>query len=137
MEQEIQEREMRAFGEFQTKFNASASKYKYFEDVVTKAAFTPEMVIASRGMADPAAFIYAAAKTQGKEIERISQIQDRMVQAVELGKLEERMRRTRQATNAPRPLDTPRGDVTEKATKPRNIDDLIRLEDARRLKGRR
>ena len=64
------------------------------------------MVIATRGMQDPAAFIYAAAKTQAPELERISRIQDPISQVVELGRLEERMRKSRASVSqAPRPID--------------------------------
>lgn len=123
--------------EFEVKFNSGAAKYSDFESVVIGKAITPEMVIATKAMQDPAAFIYAAAKTQAPELERISKITDRFVQAVELGKLEERMRKSRViASSAPKPIDGVKGDFTDKQIKPKNIDDILREEDAKRFKGR-
>jgi len=77
-------------------------------------------------MEDPAAFLYAAAKFQGKELERISQMPDAFAQATELGRLEERMRKAKRSTGAARPLTPVKGDVGGKLPEPtKNIDNLI------------
>lgn len=124
--------------EFEIKFNTSAAKYPDFEQVVVGKPLTPEMVIATRGMADPAAFLYAAAKTQPQELERISKIQDRFVQAVELGKLEERMRRSKVShSSAPKPIDMVKGDMGDKDVRRRSVDDILREEESKRIRERR
>ncbi len=137
-QEQWQKQEQQRQAEFEVKFNSGAAKYADFEQVVIGKSLTPKMIIATRGMSDPAAFIYAAAKTQANELDRISKIGDQMAQAVELGKLEERMRKGKASTsNAPKPIESVKGDYTDKKIKPRNIDDIIRQEDAKRLKGRR
>ncbi len=142
-EQKLQEQQWRqqqeqAQAEFEVKFNSGAAKYPDFEQVVVGKSLTPQMVIATRGMADPAAFIYAAAKTQSTELERISKIPDAFAQAVELGKLEERMRKVKAASSgAPKPIDSIKGDAVERRNVPKSVDDILREEAAARSKGRR
>jgi hypothetical protein len=132
-----QQQEQETQANFEIKFNAGASKYKDFESVVMGKALTPQMVLATRGMSDPAAFIYAAAKTQAGELERISQINDRMVQAVELGKLEERMKKSRPVNSAaPKPIAGIKGDMVEAKQKPRSIDDILVADENARRKAR-
>lgn len=133
-----QEQAQRQQAEFEIKFNQGASKYSDFEQVVMGKPLTPQMVVATRGMNDPAAFIYAAAKTQSAELGRIAQINDPYVQAVELGKLEERMRKAKVVhSNAPKPIDAVKGDVTDKQVRPKNVDDLLREQEAKIRNGRR
>lgn len=136
-EQQWQQKAQEAQAQFEIKFNDGVAKYPDFETVVYGKALTPEMVLATRGMSDPAAFIYAAAKTQGKELERIAAIGDTMVQAVEMGQLAERMRKARsQVSQAPRPIEAPKGDISEKVERTRNIDDQIQREEQRLRKER-
>lgn len=128
-EAEWQQRMQHEQAEFEIKFNSGAAKYADFESVVVGKPLTPSMVIATKAMKDPAAFIYAAAKTQAHELERISKIEDKLVQAVEIGKLEERMRKGKaSSTGAPRPIESAKGDVVQDKVKPRNIDDILREE---------
>jgi hypothetical protein len=136
-QQRWQQQAQEAQAQFEIKFNDGVAKYADFEQVVYGKALTPQMVLATRGMNDPAAFIYAAAKTQGKELERIAQINDPMTQAVEMGQLAERMRKARSnVSQAPRPIEAPKGDVVEKVERTRNIDDQIRQEEQRLRKER-
>lgn len=112
--------------EFEIKFNSGAAKYADFERVVTGKSLTPDMVIATRGMDNPAAFIYAAAKTQPQELDRISRINDPYTQAVEMGRLEERMRKSRQqVSSAPKPFTAPQGESRTDKPKPRGVDDIL------------
>ncbi len=130
-----QEQELQA--KFEVKFNEGVSRYQDFETVVLNTPLTPQMVMATRGMSDPAAFIYAAAKNQSSELDRISKIYDPMTQAVELGKLEERMRKSKSvSSNTSRPIGTPKGDVSEKNTRSWSIDDKIRNDEAQKIKNR-
>lgn len=123
--------------EFEIKFNEGASKYSDFESVVYGKPLTADMVLATQGMNDPAAFIYAAAKTQPQELDRISKIQNPAIQAMELGRLDERMRKARtQTTSAPKPIEAVKGDVTEKKEKTWNIDDKLLGEERRMRKER-
>jgi hypothetical protein len=87
-------------------------------------------------MADPAAFIYAAAKQQPKELERIAAITDPYVLAAEVGRLEERMKKARTVSKAPKPIAKTRGDIADKGLTKTSLDDLIR-QDAKRKLGRR
>lgn len=141
-EQKLQEERWRAQEQenqsnFEIKFNTGASKYKDFEQVVMGKPLTPQMVLATRGMSDPAAFIYAAAKTQSGELDRISKINDAMVQAVELGKLEERMKKSRPVnSSAPKPIANVKGDMVEAKQKPKSIDDILISDENARRKAR-
>jgi hypothetical protein len=141
-EQKLQEERWKAHEQetqanFEIKFNTGASKYKDFEQVVVGKPLTPQMVLATRGMNDPAAFIYAAAKTQAPELDRISKISDPYVQAVELGKLEERMKKARPINSqAPKPIANIKGDMVEAKQKPRSIDDILAAEENARRKAR-
>jgi hypothetical protein len=136
-EQEWQAQARAEQAAFESKFNNSAARYKDFEQVVTGKPLTPQMVIATRGMDDPAAFIYAAAKTQAPELDRISRIQDPMSQAIELGRLEERMRKARTpVTNTHKPVKVVGSDVSEKVKGKRDIDSLVQEDERRVLKLR-
>lgn len=130
-----QQQEQERQAQFEIKFNQGASKYNDFEQVVMGKPLTAQMVMATRGMDDPAAFIYAAAKTQANEIERISKVNDPYQQAIELGRLEERMRKIRNVSStAPKPLQSVKGDVSEKP-KATSIDD--KLHQAEQLEKQR
>lgn len=141
-QQDWQRQEQENQANFEIRFNQGMAKYSDFEQVVMGKPLTPQMVISTRGMADPAAFIYAAAKTQAPELDRISKIGDPYAQAIELGRLEERMRKSRNTTSqAPKPIAAPKGDVSEKAEKRTwSIDDkLVQTEQQmrkERMRGR-
>lgn len=126
----------RAQVEFEHKFTSGMAKYQDFTDVVAGKPITNGIMMAARSMADPAAFIYAAAKQQPKELERIAQITDPYVLAAEVGRLEERMKKARNISRAPKPPTKTRGDIADKGFAKTNIDDLIR-HDAKRKLGRR
>ncbi len=130
-----QQQQQQRQAEFEIKFNAGAAKYEDFESVVVGKPLTPQMVIATMGMDNPAAFIYAAAKTQAGELDRISKISDTLIQAVELGKLEERMKKGKAlASSAPRPIDPVKGDVGDRVQKRNSVDDILRAEMAAKKK---
>jgi hypothetical protein len=136
-EQQWQRQEQENQAQFEVRFNQGMSKYNDFEQVVSGKPLTPQMVIATRGMQDPAAFIYAAAKTQAPELERISRIQDPISQVVELGRLEERMRKSRASVSqAPRPIDIIKGDVPDKVERKWSIDDKLRQAENENRKDR-
>jgi hypothetical protein len=87
-------------------------------------------------MDNPAAFLYAAAKRNPQELERISKIRDPFAQAREMGNLESSMRRNKPTTKAPRPLGRTPEDATTNAKpkeKDRSGDDLLAGADAKRL----
>lgn len=119
-----QAREAQQLAEFETKFNTAAERYSDFEQVVLTKPISQPMVKATMGMQDPAAFLYAAAKNHPQEIQRIADIPDPFVQATEIGRLEERMRKSRAVTSAPAPVTTTRGDVTNREPE-RSIDEKI------------
>lgn len=122
--------------EFESRFTNGMSKYADFNDVVAGKPINNGIMMAARSMADPAAFIYAAAKQQPKELERIAQIRDPYVLAAEVGRLEERMKKARTVSKAPPPPTKTRGDIADKGFAKTSLDDLIRA-DAKRKLGRR
>ncbi|HWY33272.1 MAG TPA: hypothetical protein VNX68_01420 [Nitrosopumilaceae archaeon] len=136
-QQKVQEtREKAMQSEFEDKMVRGMGKYKDFQDVVSKMPISDPMLLATRQMKDPAAFIYAASKTQAKELERIAQIPDPYYQAAEMGRLEERMRKVRAGTGSPKPVSQVAGDVENKSYIRPSVDDLIR-KDAVKKFGRR
>jgi hypothetical protein len=123
---------------FESKFHDGMSKFEDFKDVMMGLEFeiTNPMTLATRAMDNPAAFLYAAAKRQPKELERISKIRDPYAQMTEMGRLEERMRKNKAATTAPRPLGrTPEDSTTRevKKSKEPSIEDLIRQSEAKKI----
>jgi hypothetical protein len=131
----LQYKEIQIQKEFETKFTQGMSKFTDFVDVVSGQPITDAMTIATRGMKDPAAFIYAASKRAPQELQRIANIPDQYAQMVEMGKLEERMRQTKPGTKAPKPMTRTQGDVVIKHEKARDpsIEDLIAKSDAKRI----
>lgn len=138
-EQESQRaaREQQNEREFKQKFTQGMDRFADFREVVGAQPIDDAMTMALRGMKDPSAFIYAASKRQPQELERISKIQDPYARVVEMGKLEERMRRNKPTTKTPRPLGRTKEDTTvriKQADKKETTgDDLLAKADAKRL----
>lgn len=125
-----------AHREFQKKFTQGMGRFDDFREVVGSQPIDDAMTLSLRGMADPSAFIYAASKRNPQELERISKLPDPYARMVEMGKLEERMRRNKPTTKAPRPLGRAKEDTTAKVVaKPKDMtgDDLLAKADAKRL----
>lgn len=137
-EAQIRQRDHEAQQEFEGKFRQGMGKFSDFANVIGDLGFqiTNPMTLATRGMADPAAFLYAAAKRNPQELERISKLRDPYAQMTEIGKLEERMRKNKPTTKAPRPLDRTRENAAVPAAKKKSepsIEDLIAKSDAKKL----
>jgi hypothetical protein len=116
-----QQQETQKQADFEAKFNVGMNKYQDFEQVVSKVApsITTGMMMAARTLENPAAFIYGAAKLHPAELERISRINDGAAQAMEMGRLHERMVKNRgMISGAPKPIEAPRGDLPQKAINP-------------------
>lgn len=130
---EANEREIKE--QFERKFHQGMSKFKDFHAVVGDKQITDAMVIATRGLDNPAAFLYAAAKRAPKELERIANIKDNYAQMVEIGKLEERMKKRPNSSNTPRPSAKIQDDmpVKHKSDKQPTIEELIASSNAKRL----
>jgi len=112
--------------EFETKFTTGMEKYSDFKSVVGKLPITDSIMMATREMKDPAAFLYAAAKTHPAEIERIASLHNPIHQATEIGRLEEKMKKAKNISNSARPLSNTKSDYSsEKVAPKRSIDDLI------------
>jgi|GEM_PF-2382053 len=120
----FQEKEIATQAQFEEKFSTGMSKYNDFQNVVSGKPITAGMMMATRTMENPAAFIYAACKQQPAEVERIAKIQDPYAQCAEMGRLEERMKKARILSNAPKPGKRVSGDRTDNMPK-QSIDQLI------------
>ncbi len=132
---QAQAREQAAYEEFHGKFQQGMGRFGDFHEVVKSTDFDDPMAQALRGIKDPAAFAYAAAKRHPEELARIRSISDPYAKMVEIGRLEERMKKQAVTTRAPKPVSRTVEDSTTK-TKPResnSIDDLIAKNDAKRL----
>lgn len=126
--------ELKKQADFEDKFTRGMSKYNDFRDVVEGKPITDAMLVATRAMDNPAAFIYAVAKHHPQELDRIARIEDGSVQALEMGRLEERMKKSRSVSNSPRPINTPSGDLEGRGYGKKNVDDLIREDMERQYK---
>lgn len=141
MSRETEERVMRAREhaaqrEFEIKFRDGMNNFDDFLQVVEQQPITDAMTVATRAMKDPAAFIYAASKRHPEELKRISSIPDQYVQMVEMGRLEERMRKSKPTTSAPRPLGRATEDATiehKRAPKEPTIEQQIAQFEARKM----
>lgn len=134
--QEAQERKLQA--DFEKKFFTGMQKFDDFTDVISSLPcdISDPMTYATRSMSDPAAFLYAAAKRHPAELERIAKIRDPYAQVAEMGRLEERMRRNKASTQAPRPLGRSVEDAQTPAPKTKKedtIEDLIAKSQAKKL----
>lgn len=133
---EMQEAEQASQAEFEGKFTSGMQKYSDFESVVGGKPITTSMMMAARSMQDPAAFLYAACKQQPAEIERIAKMKDPYAQVAEIGRLEERMKKARVITNAPRPASRISGDATFEAPK-ESVDQKIASHAKTKIMGHR
>lgn len=136
LENQRLEREKNMQAEFEEKFTTGMTRYRDFKDVVSSVPISNEMLLATRSMKDPAAFIYAASKTQAKELERISKIQDPYFQVAEMGRLEERMRKVRSGTSSPKPVSQVQGDIANRENVRQSVDELIRKDQLRKFQRR-
>lgn len=109
---EWKEREQSIQNDFEIKFTEGMSKYKDFASTVSNKPITEAMMLATRTMNDPAAFVYAACKQHPKELERIAQIRDPIAQSVEVGRLEERMKKSKSLSSSPKPAKLISGDTS-------------------------
>ena len=137
-ESKLRQQEQATQVEFESKFRDGMNRFDDFRDVMTALPFeiTNPMTLATRAMENPAAFLYAAAKRNPQELERISKIRDPYAQMTEMGKLEERMRKNKPTTKAPRPLGRTSEDTQLAAPKKKvdlSGDDLLAKADAKRL----
>lgn len=125
-EQQYRQQEAARQAEFEAKFSSGMSRYGDFREVVANKPITDAMMMATRALEDPAAFLYGASRMHPQEVERISRIGDPLAVAAEVGRLHERMIKERKAlSNAPRPVETPRGDMPRKDDSRVPIDTLI------------
>ena len=130
-----QEREQQAQAVFEEKFQNGMSKFRDFRDVVGAQPITDAMTAATRSMTDPAAFLYAASKRHAPDLVRIANLTDPYAQVLEMGRLEERMKKNRAVSSAPRPIARTRDDssmTTHKSDKQPSIEDMIAASDAKR-----
>jgi len=129
-------RDRQAQMEFENKFRDDVQRFPDFQQTIVGvgAQISDPMVYATRGMKNPAAFLYAAAKRAPQELQRISNIKDPYVQVAEMGRLEASLRQTKPATKAPRPLSKSHEDLTipHKSDKEPTIEELIARSDVKR-----
>jgi hypothetical protein len=139
-QQEYQRAEnLRLEQDFQKKLFSGMDKFGDFRETIRDVGceITDHMTNATRSLDDPAAFLYAASKRHPEELKRISQLRDPYAQVREIGKLEEKMRKNKAGTNAPRSLGKTREDasfpVSRDKKKSESLDDMLVKDSARRL----
>lgn len=123
-EKEWKRQEAQSMAEFEVKFSEGMTKYSDFNDVVAGKPITNAMMLATRTMDNPAAFLYAACKQQPKEVARIAAITDPIAQATEIGRLEMSMKKSRRLPASPKPASKISGDTTAEPPKI-SMDDKI------------
>jgi len=127
--------EQEAYRAFERKFTEGMDRFDDFHEVVANQPIDDAMTLALRALDDPSAFIYAASKRMPEELTRISKLKDPYARMVEMGRLEERMRKSRASTKAPSPLsrtiDNGSLPKAQKSKEP-TIEDLIAQSDAKR-----
>lgn len=114
-EQQWKQQELVRQAEFESKFSTGMGKYTDFREVVSGKPITDSMMLATRNLENPAAFIYGAAKFHPAELDRIAKIADPYAQAAEVGRLHEKMIKTKNVVSAaPKPIEAVTGDVPAK-----------------------
>ncbi len=134
-QQQQSQRDQEVQAEFEDKFNRGMGRFGDFREVVGNQPITDPMTYALREMADPAAFIYAASKRNPAELQRIANLASPNAQMIEMGKLEERMRKGAKGTSAPKPVSRSVNDGSTPAkskSKEPSIEDLIAKADEKR-----
>lgn len=136
IEKQRQEEEQQEFQEFRGRFEKGMNRFDDFLEVVGEHPIDSAMTAALRSIQDPAAFLYAVAKRSPQELERISKLKSPHQRHAEIIRLEERMRKTKTPTKAPRPLGRAQDDASipeSKNKKEETIEDLIAKSDAKKL----
>lgn len=124
-DQQWKQRELAKQSEFEDKFSQGMNKYSDFRDIIAGKNITDSMMLATRSLDNPAAFIYGASKFHAQDLDRISNISDPYAQAAEMGRLHEKMIKSKHAvSNAPKPLEAISGDVPSQ-----NFSNMPSLED--------
>jgi hypothetical protein len=125
-EHQWRQQEAQKQADFEARFTNGMDKYPDFKQVISGKPITDTMMMATRALDNPAAFIYGAAKMHSAELDRISKIADPYAQSLEVGRLHEKMVKERKlVSNAPRPLETVNGDMPTKDYKAIPIDQRI------------
>lgn len=125
-EQEWRQKETQRQAEFESKFNSGMGKYQDFHQAVSGKPITNDMMLATRALDNPAAFVYAASKLHPQELERISRIADPYAVSAEIGRLHERMVREKKAVSqAARPLEAAKGDMPSGVPRQPSIEERI------------
>jgi len=125
-EQQWRQQEAQRQAEFEAKFTSGMGKYQDFHQVVAGKPITDDMMMATRGMENPAAFIYAACKLKPAEINRIANIEDRAAQMVEIGRLDAEMRKEHaRVSSAPKPVQAVKGDMPIKQNEMPSLESRI------------
>ncbi len=121
---------------FRGRFQEGMNRFDDFMDVVDGQPVDEAMTLALRGVSDPAAFIYAAAKRMPQELERISKLKSPHDRYAEMIRLEGKMRTNKPSTSAPRPLGRAKEDANAPAPKKKtedSIEDMIARSEAKKL----
>lgn len=121
---------------FRGRFEQGMNRFDDFVDVVSNQPVDDAMTLALRGVADPAAFIYAASKRMPQELERISKLKSPHDRYAEMIRLEGKMRANKPATKAPRPLGRTQEDASAPPPKKKgddSIEDMIARAEAKKL----
>lgn len=134
-EQQRQMQQERENNQFREKFQSGMNRFDDFEKVVGSQPISDYMAESLKGVDDPSAFIYAASKNHSDELSRISRLPSPYQQIIEMGKLEERMKRSQSGTRAPKPATRLSDDSTVdvKARKDDSLDALLAQNDAQRV----
>lgn len=125
-DQQWRQQETERQADFEHRFTSGMDKYADFKQVIQGKPITDTIMMATRSLENPAAFIYGAAKMHPQELERISKIPDAYAQVLEVGRLHERMVKDRKLVSvAPKPMESVNGDMPSKVYKAIVIDQRI------------
>jgi hypothetical protein len=137
-EKQWREEESIKQADFEAKFTTGMNKYNDFHDVVRGKPIDDVMMLATRNLKDPAAFIYGASKLHPQELQRISGIKDPYQKAAEIGALHEKMIKNKNlASKAGKPLEAPKGDLPTKTYERPSLEYLIDQHGKQKLNNRR
>ena len=126
-QQAVEQEQLQAF---ERKFKEGMSKYNDYHEVVGKFDIKDDMLLATKGIKDPAALFRAAALRAPDELAAISRMETKEERAFAMGQLDAKLKKQSvQTSKAPKPISPTKTDTTTvfqpKQTSGNELDDLL------------
>jgi hypothetical protein len=134
-QQAVEQEQLQAF---ERKFKEGMSKYNDYHEVVGKFDIKDDMLLATKGIKDPAALFRAAALRAPDELAAISKMETKEERAFAMGQLDAKLKKQSvKVSSAPKPIQPTKADTTNaytpKQVQSNELDDLLVQDKNNRL----